>query len=595
MLVVGANDGQLHFFDAGIYNKTKKEFTLGSGYELFSIMPRTAMPILREVVEKEDHAYSMDGEVRIWDVFIDPDHNGTPSSTQREWRTIVVAPMRKAGLFLSGDRAEVVKGSGENVLGSIIAVDVTYPDPLNPTDYTPQVDPTTKIDQQIPRCIRMPSSCSGKFPRVLWEFSDSVYVPGKGEVSYYDEDKNGARDMADPWSTPVISRVKIIRSGSTFDPNEPNFVAIFGGGIDPESIYTTEGSLTVNKNPKAGNFVYIVDIETGKILYKREVDGMVADVTAIDTDDDTFVDYIYFGTTAGYVYKIDVTKPVTLKPINIYTLSGATVSEKRVVDPSWDPFVIFKASEEFSKPIFFRPLLTYVPSKGAYAVTVGTGDRNNLWYNGGENTTPVTQGIYTFLDDGLDGSTVIIGDKLPEELSKFLVDNPPKLLIGPDKGWKITLEVRDNKYMERLTAPPITVGGGVLVLGTFIPQPGENTNACGVAGIGKLYLVDALSGTAITQIKAASDVKSNKYVETPDGAPPLAPITSLSSTGKSTTASLIDQSKWDDIVAAIKRNYPARAKTGNYYISVQLRTASDKLFEALRIPIGVIISNWKGL
>jgi len=55
-LYFAANDGQLHFFDAGIrkliYDPTQNRnvplFTDGTGLELFSYMPRLAMPVVGE-------------------------------------------------------------------------------------------------------------------------------------------------------------------------------------------------------------------------------------------------------------------------------------------------------------------------------------------------------------------------------------------------------------------------------------------------------------------------------------------------------------------------------------------------------------------
>ena len=60
MLAIAANDGQLHFFDAGIYrpSATPPAFDDGTGYELFSYMPRLALPIVRAEATGSNHIYA---------------------------------------------------------------------------------------------------------------------------------------------------------------------------------------------------------------------------------------------------------------------------------------------------------------------------------------------------------------------------------------------------------------------------------------------------------------------------------------------------------------------------------------------------------
>ena len=51
----------------------------------------------------------------------------------------------------------------------------------------------------------------------------------------------------------------------------------------------------------------MVDIETGKVIYKKPVIGSVpADIAAIDINGDSYIDRLYFGTTAGFIYKVQL-------------------------------------------------------------------------------------------------------------------------------------------------------------------------------------------------------------------------------------------------------------------------------------------------
>ena len=53
----------------------------------------------------------------------------------------------------------------------------------------------------------------------------------------------------------------------------------------------------------------MVDIETGKAIYKAQVDGAVpSEPAAVDTDQNGFLDTIYVGTPAGFLYKVDIVR-----------------------------------------------------------------------------------------------------------------------------------------------------------------------------------------------------------------------------------------------------------------------------------------------
>ena len=60
----------------------------------------------------------------------------------------------------------------------------------------------------------------------------------------------------------------------------------------------------------------MVDIETGKAIYKRQLDWarMPSEPAAVDTDSDGYLDRIYTGTTAGRIYRIDLTADILNDP-----------------------------------------------------------------------------------------------------------------------------------------------------------------------------------------------------------------------------------------------------------------------------------------
>lgn len=280
MLSTATNDGQIHFFDAGIYTAIEDDelgkievFTDGSGYEIFSYMPRFLMPIVREqangLVEADldgAHVFSMDGSPRVGDVFIDPvpdSITGAFDETQREWRTVMVGGVREAGdVFSSVLDIEGVSGYW--------ALDLTLPDPMDGTvgidaresEFAPY--PPEDPGAFLPGCMTWddggrlvpgPEGCqtlSGEdvtFPLELWTFNDTIlaYVDHDNDIStpdiqepfFLDEEveldidgdgihrggyvtdaggnpvrtPNNIRDLGDTWSSPIIGQVAVCATG----------------------------------------------------------------------------------------------------------------------------------------------------------------------------------------------------------------------------------------------------------------------------------------------------------------------------------------------------------------------------------------------
>src|SRR5262249_55240528 len=148
--------------------------------------------------------------------------------------------------------------------------------------------------QAVPSCLRIdntPQTGCGvnPYPALLWEFTDSL------SGSRLDEDRNIVADLGATWSSPTITRIQAKVSGTPV----AKYVAIFGGGFDE-----------VNKsNPKSGTWLYMVDVETGQVIYKRALLGAAAaDPTVVDSNQDGFADTIYISTTAGFLYKVDISK-----------------------------------------------------------------------------------------------------------------------------------------------------------------------------------------------------------------------------------------------------------------------------------------------
>ena len=507
MLATGTNDGQLHFFDSGIRQMVENNFTTaagdfielyndGSGHELFSYIPRDALPILEHQVRSTRHIYSVDNTVSLGDVYIDPTDDGFDDT---QWRTVLVGGLREAG-----DVQDTVTDVS-NLKASYFALDITQPDILNPRQDTSDPtfvpcpasnascdDTTTTFPlEYTPSCLDLFSSADGSqstaadcdfpFPLELWTFDDSVEVAG---VTYYlDEDAgvpggNGIPDLADLWSRPVIGQIEI---GDGSGGVIPKHVAIFGGGMDPDN----KGDAEVG-----GNFLYMVDVETGQTIYKRELEGSAAaDPAVLDEDRDGVFDRIYVATTNGLVYKVDLTAVSALTgelpeldttfevdennllsldsdgTATRYTASPGgmvTVGLDRVTDAAWDPFIIldtggpYEATPRRGSPIYHAPAAFFIPELEQYALAVGTGDREDLWNEAnGEDVLPGTDpkgGVFFVFVDSVEtndpslyNSSLDCDQRLP--ITQFDPDGTTPCLKNLDFTADPTAEERDTNFL----------------------------------------------------------------------------------------------------------------------------------------------------
>ena len=490
MLLSATNDGQLHFFDAGVYTRVKKSptsseeidvFSDGTGYELFAYAPRMTMPAMRQQANDIKHVYSLDGSVAVGDVFIDP-ANATPVPSEREWRTVLVGGLREAGDVFA-QTAHVT-----DIDGGYYALDVTQPDkyatvpvgqqPRLPIDKDLEVptcfdmDPVTGVQKDVTGCQTLRGK-KVRFPLELWTFQDQVRIAGA--PYFLDEDGNGEKDLGATWSQPVIGQIAVCK-GTAFDCKArtswtSRWVAIFGGGNDPNG---------ANKlSPKRGTYLYMVDIETGQAIYKRKLNGAApSDPAVIDIDQDGLLDVIYIGTTTGYLYKVDLRKTDAagnLPSVVSYaipagrvlgTALGTIVS--RVTDQAWDPFVMVAtgttALSTDGAPIFYPPAMFKIPELNFYGGLLLVGDREDLW------TPPANaykSRIYVFVDENYTSAANIVASDLETLNYKSSVTTDKDFLRNPTAGKK------RGWFMEvpaiwRSTGEPFLVAG-VAIFSLFDP------------------------------------------------------------------------------------------------------------------------------
>lgn len=485
LLYVGTNEGLLHAIDVGIPTVTtstdflgrdlnKVRFGNGSGREVFAYMPRAVMPTVRSLTTTTGHEFTVDGTVTVTDAFLDPIHTGVtsadpPDPDEREWRSVVIGGLREGG-------------------SSYYALDVTQPDVLATTegvDFVPQPQNT-----YVPSCLgglsdpeHMAAAACGPlpYPAVLWEFNDSIPDVVNGGRVRLDEDRNGEPDLGTTWSQAATGRIRVCEFGA--GGGAPcrrdgakiltKYVAIFGGGMDPQRLNAR------------GNFVYMVDIETGDLLFKRQLNASApAETAVVDTNQDGYLDRIYIGTTLGTMFRIDMDHPAdpdfvipAIENVSVWDANGITHTVRRVSSDFWLPQPIFVADAVNPRPIFFRPAVLFAPSGGfgTVALAFGTGDRENLWSMDLDSGGALRPGrFFVFMDEfaPFDPSAPVTAP-LTEASLQALDDNSPEVAFSTDylftraagggRGYAMALDPN-----ERVTSTPVALSG-VAVFNTFNP------------------------------------------------------------------------------------------------------------------------------
>jgi hypothetical protein len=374
VLFVGANDGFLHAFDTGVWGRDTSNFPttfdLGTGREIFAYAPRAVMknkfPNLLNFQPLAQ--YFVDGSPAAADVFIDPAFVATPSPSNRVWRTVLVGGLRQGG-------------------SGYFALDVTQPDNIDTTTASPTFGEIVGNKDASPGCLDGGgSSCvagsvpNRKYPEILWEFAD----PG---AACSDPCGTVPSSLGETWSRPVMGRIKVhdpsstTADGSGFDDR---YVAIFGGGLDPNF---TPGDDVAAKLPR-GRAFYMVDVETGKILFKTTegIDGAGTVVNlapapsapaVADYNDDGYLDVAYLGDVNGNMWRVDLTPDTSA--------SRGEFSSGQL--HGYVPFLVYNGCGAASgvcpneQAIFFEPGIVFLGGGGApptLGIAFGTGNRADL-------------------------------------------------------------------------------------------------------------------------------------------------------------------------------------------------------------------------
>lgn len=567
VLLVGSNDGQVHGFDAGIFRRqgsttpVQGEFDNGTGRELFSFVPRGAMPTLRRHTEPPGrHDFTVDGTVVTADVFIDPLHDGAPTDAERRWRSVAIGGLREGGT-------------------GYFALDLTQPDTLDSASV-----PEPGASGVIPSCETGGTGCGPlPWPSVLWEFLDEEDCSNTTADGQCDDEANadgtfgnGRPDLADSWSVPNVGMVEVCDGACTGTNVVRKFVSVHGGGLDAERKRAAV---------QGGNWLYMVDVETGKVLYKRQLAGSApSPPAAVDTDQDGVLDTIYIGTIKGLLYKVDLSTPVPF----VDDPTDSPDKGLRVTDSRWDPFPIFTTD---GRPIYFAPSVIFVAARGQFALAFGTGDREDLWED-----APNDDGrFYLFVDDNLEAGTIGIpfdqDDLRQITLGAAAVDPDTDFLLSPTSaqpGWYLPLE--DD---ERVITQAFALGG-VTVFSSFVPQLDTSVLAgnevvCANRGTSRVYVLFTTNANPVFdtgfRFRTVPDLVTEPFTE-------VGQIkNAVSGNGDPTADDLTDNLR--DVMESLKRAFPDSCRFANFTINVKALRSDTGVEFIAPVPVCITQRNWK--
>jgi len=481
-IIVGANDGMLHFFRLGyikdqsstkpddpsaLQNDPKNTGTDLIASEEFAFIPKNAIPYLLWYGHKDYcHIPTVDSRVLIFDASING--NPTDDKTSNSWRTILVGVMGFGGKSLSAGTT--------TYSSSIFALDLT--DWLNGTATT---------------------------PTLLWE-----------------------QTLSD--NTLTMSFPSVVRRG---DANKNgNWYLVIGSGPKAPN---PSSSNDYTSSPK----VYFFDLKTGNLVKTTQISlpnntvAAVADTFPIDADDDYNDDAIYFGLYGlqkqgnswnnwGNFYRLVLNDSLSNTPSVAVDLSS-------FVNNGQTPPVT--AAPTFSKD-----------EKGNLWVFFGTG----RFLSEGDKVLNYNNYFIGFKDPCWNGScstTFVKGDFINQTniTVTATVTNTQQLCICDSSGcsnktvvtgttnYTQPVEV-DKGWYQELTNEAVTsqgiVFGGIVDFITYVPP----NDICAFEGNSKLYALYYKSGTAypvpsILSPKATSGTSGQvtiyKSIDLGRGAPPV--------------------------------------------------------------------------
>lgn len=433
VVYVGANDGMLHAFNAGFYDRNNHKFSDSSGpalgEELWAFIPRELLPHLKWLTDTNyTHVYYTDLKPKVSDVRI-----FAPDGTHPEgWGTILIGGMRFGGkdICLTDDF-----GSGREdrtFRSAYFALDITVP----------------------------------TSPKLLWTFTDD----GLGLTSSY----------------PAVVRIRTDPSKSN-DQDRGRWYAVFGSGpTEYAGSSALQGNvyvLDLNSGSNGRITTWASDVNYWR--FAGDNNAFMSDAISVDANSDYSHDVVYIGETyftggawQGKMFRL-TTKSSTPSDWSISTLFNAgkpiTGSASAARDSKGNLFVYFGTGR------FIEAADKSTTDQQSF---YGIKDTCSPWI-------PDNYGCDSVVSNLMDvtGAVVSAGGDSVSVPGDSSIRNWTGLLakIDTKNGWL----VRFSHSGERNYVKPLILGG-IVAWATYVPS----TDLCSPEGKSYVYAVYYETGTA---------------------------------------------------------------------------------------------------
>ena len=297
-------------------------------------------------------------------------------------------------------------------------------------------------------------------------------------------------ELGETWSAPNVEKIKMAGADRT--------VLIFGAGYD-----VTQDTLTTRGPDGVGRGIFIVDADTGDLLWRAGPDGvadlqltdmqysMPARVKPIDIDGDGYVDRLYAGDMGGQLWRIDIDNDanaatslsVTGGRIANLAIDGSVNDNRRFYNPP-DAALIIEEGQ--------APYISIVAASGYRAHPLQTNTKDRAYMIRDYDVYQAPSPYITVTEADLFDTT----DNTIGQGTQTGIDTA-KVSLGSAKGWYITLQELDGSFVgEKALSEPLILNG-VAIFTTFIPaSAGLTVDTCKANdGTGAIYFVNVIDGT----------------------------------------------------------------------------------------------------
>jgi Tfp pilus tip-associated adhesin PilY1 len=442
LIVVGANDGQLHAFKTSDMS------------EAWSFIPPNLLPKLKMITHSTDpstlsHQLYVDGQVNVANVWLGSG-NGTCKSSS-DWKTLLA--------FGEG------RGTNPYTWSNSQYCDSTFNSEYDSANY-PHYCGYYALN------LTDPSS-----PSFMW------HLTGSGTNGAIESSRGPY--LGDAWSKMIIGKIIDHWDTATTPATAvEKWVGFIGGGYNGANCSTTSCSTCDCR----GKGFFVIDLSNGQILWSFTLGASDASTTntnmkyslpsdpgIVDTDNDGFIDTAYIGDLGGNMWRFKFCKNSSSTSCTSSNWSGARMFDGSTVSPV--------------KPVYSSPTGAW-DNKNNFWVYWGTGDKNDPM------NIPTDSSFNRFFAVKDDFTTMYT---LTGTNGLKNVTNPGTLYcnssvdcggtIGTEKGYYINFRADGEKSLSEAL-----VFGGVVYFTTYVPTSSSETANCNQQGRAYLYGINFTTG-----------------------------------------------------------------------------------------------------